>query len=156
MRMRKLTRRHFLATTAASTALVAMPHVRGCFAAGKLSIGFWDHWVPGANAASKVLVEEWAAQEKVDVEIDYITSQGNKLLLTVMAEVQAKSGHDIITMGVWRPREQANFLEPVDDVMGPLIKQSGPVNGTVEYLGKSDGHWIAVPSTFGSQIQSPC
>ncbi len=156
MRMGKLTRRHFLATTAASTALVAMPHVRGCFAAGKLSIGFWDHWVPGANAASKVLVEEWAVKEKVDVQIDYITSQGNKLLLTVMAEVQAKSGHDIITMGVWRPREQANFLEPVDDVMGPLIKQSGPVNGTVEYLGKSDGHWIAVPSTFGSQIQSPC
>ena len=47
--MGKLTRRHFITTTAASTAVVAMPYVRGSHAAGKLSIGFWDHWVPGAN-----------------------------------------------------------------------------------------------------------
>ena len=45
-------------------------------AAGKLSIGLWDHWVPSANAASKALIEEWAAKEKVEVQIDYITSQG--------------------------------------------------------------------------------
>jgi ABC-type glycerol-3-phosphate transport system substrate-binding protein len=133
-----------------------MPHVRGSYAAGKLSIGLWDHWVPGANEASRALIEEWATQEKVDVKIDYIAGQGNKLLLTVMAEAQAKSGHDIITMAVWRPREQANLLEPVDDVMGPLIEQNGTVNATVEYLAKSDGHWIAVPATIGSQIQSPC
>ena len=48
MRMSKLTRRHFLATIAASTALVAMPHVRGSYPASKLTIGVWDHWVPGA------------------------------------------------------------------------------------------------------------
>ena len=156
MRKCKPTRRYFLATTAASTALLAMPHVRGSFAAGKLSIGFWDHWVPGANAASKALVEAWAAREKVDVQIDYLTSQGNKLLMTRTAEAQARSGHDILTMTIWGPHEQANLLEPVDDVMGQLIEQNGSVNGTVAYLGKSDGNWIAVPSTAGSQIQSPC
>ena len=86
MPTQKFTRRRFLATSAASTALVAMPHVRGSFAAGKLSIGFWDHWVPGANEASRALVEAWAIQEKVNVKIDYITSQGNRLLLTIAAE----------------------------------------------------------------------
>src|SRR6266480_7069011 len=96
MRTSRISRRRFLATTAASTALVAMPHVRGSHAAGKLAIGFWDHWVPGANSATQSLVEEWAAKEKVDVQIDYIPSQGNKLLLTVAAEFQAKSGHDIM------------------------------------------------------------
>jgi ABC-type glycerol-3-phosphate transport system substrate-binding protein len=156
MHMRKLTRRHFFATTAASTVLVAMPYVRGSFAAGKLSIGFWDHWVPGANAASKGLVEEWAAREKVDVQIDYITSQGDKLLMTRTAEAQAKSGHDILTMTIWGPHQHANLLEPVDDVMGRLIEQNGIANETVEYLAKSNGNWIAVPSTAGSQIQSPC
>ena len=35
--MGKLTRRHFISTTAASTAVVAMPYVRGSHAAGKLS-----------------------------------------------------------------------------------------------------------------------
>jgi ABC-type glycerol-3-phosphate transport system substrate-binding protein len=152
----KLTRRRFLATTAASTALVAMPHVRGSYAAGKLSIGFWDHWVPGANAEIQSLVEEWAAREKVDVQIDFITSQGNKLLLTIQAEAQAKLGHDILALAAWRAADNATLLESVDDIMGPLIKQNGTVNATVEYLGKSDGIWIAVPTAFGSQIKGPC
>ena len=42
------------------------------------------------------LIKEWGEKEKVDVTIDFITSQGNKLLLTTAAEAQAKSGHDIL------------------------------------------------------------
>ena len=151
--MQKVTRRRLLATSAASTALIAMPHVRGSHAAGRLSIGFWDHWVPGANVATQTLVEEWAAREKVEVAVDYIPSQGNKLLLTVAAEHQAKSGHDILAFQAWHATDKANLLEPVDDVMEPLIRQNGPVNATVEYLAKSQGHWIAVPATVGSQIK---
>src|SRR5262249_15311891 len=82
----KMTRRRLLAPT--PTAVIAMPYVRGAHAAGRLSIGFWDHWVPGANNASKTLCEEWAAKEKVELSIDYITSQGNKDLLTIAAEAQ--------------------------------------------------------------------
>jgi len=44
----------------------------------------------------------------------------------------------------------------MNDVMEPLIKQNGAVNGTVEYLGKLDGKWLAVPATVGSQIKGPC
>ena len=150
----KMTRRRFLAAT--STAVIAMPYVRGAHAAGKLSIGFWDHWVPGANSASQKLCEEWAAKEKVDVSIDYITSQGNKNLLTIAAEAQARSGHDIFAFPTWQPSDQANRLEPVDDIMAELIKQNGAVNPTVEYLARSGGHWIAVPAAVGSQIKGPC
>ena len=89
---RKLSRRQFVAATAAtSAALVTAPYVRGAYAAGKLTIGFWDHWVPGANKASTDLVNEWAAKEKVEVSIDYITGQGNKLILTAATEAQAKA-----------------------------------------------------------------
>ena len=150
----KMTRRRFLAAT--STAVIAMPYVRGAHAAGKLSIGFWDHWVPGANKASQDLCEQWAAKEKVDVSIDYITSQGNKNLLTIAAEAQARSGHDIFAFPTWQPSDQANRLEPVDDIMADLIKQNGAVNPTVEYLARSGGHWIAVPAAVGSQIKGPC
>src|SRR5262245_27043981 len=115
MASRKVTRRHFLATTAA----LAMPHVRGAHAAGKLSIGLWDHWVPGANAASTALIEQWAAREKVDVQIDYITTQGNKLLLTEQAEDQSRTGHDIFTFRCWGPADHAKRLETLDDVMLP-------------------------------------
>jgi len=142
----RMTRRRFLATTAAATA-IAMPYVRGAHAAGKLTMGFWDHWVPGANNTTTALVNEWAEKEKVEVSIDYITSVGNKNLLTIAAESQAKSGHDIFAFPTWEPQAHAKSLEPVDDVMAELIKQNGPVNPTVDYLAHANGHWLAVPAT---------
>ena len=83
------------------------PHRRGAYAAGTITIGLWDHWVPGANDVTSAIVKEWADKEKVDVKIDYITSQGNKLLLTLAAEAQAKSGHDIMEFTNWDPRSTA-------------------------------------------------
>ena len=157
MASRKVSRRRFVAGTAAlSTAMVAAPFVRGAYAAGKLSLGLWDHWVPGANKATEDLVKQWADKEKVDVSLDLITSQGNKLLLTTAAEGQAKSGHDILAFSTWLPARYSEQLVPMNDIMEPLIKQNGAVNGTVEYLGKVDGKWLAVPATVGSQIKGPC
>ncbi len=157
MASRKVSRRRFVAGTAAlSTAMVAAPFVRGAYAAGKLSLGLWDHWVPGANKASEALIKQWADKEKVEVTLDYITSQGNKLLLTTAAESQAKSGHDVLSFSTWLPSRYADQLVSMNDVMEPLIKQNGAVNATVEYLGKVGGKWLAVPSTIGSQIKGPC
>jgi ABC-type glycerol-3-phosphate transport system substrate-binding protein len=112
--------------------------------------------VPGANNASRALIEEWAAKEKVDVQIDYITSQGEKLRLTIAGESQARSGHDILAMTTWWPHAYARSFEPVDDVMAELIKSNGPVNDTVIYLGRAQNRWLAVPATCGSQIKGPC
>src|SRR3981081_3058528 len=150
----KLSRRQFVAATAlSSAALISAPYVRTAHAAGSLTMGFWDHWVPGANKASTELVNEWAAKEKVEVSIDYITSQGNKNLLTIAAEAQARSGHDIFQFPTWQPADHANRLEPVDDIMAELIKQNGAVNPPVEYLAKPAGRWVAVPAAVGSQIK---
>ncbi len=152
-----ISRRRFVSATAAATVTaISAPFVRTAHAAGKLSVGLWDHWVPSANAASRALIEEWAAKERVDVQIDYITSQGEKLLMTASMESQAKSGHDVLTLRTWWPHEYAKNLTPVDDIMGPLIKQNGAVNDTVTYLGHADGHWLAVPATPGSNIKGPC
>src|SRR5262252_9146583 len=157
MKRHTFTRRRFVATSAATSAtILAAPFVRSAHAAGKLSIGLWDHWVPAANKTSEALINEWAAKEKVEVQIDYITGQGNKLLLTASMEAQAKSGHDIMAMATWSPHDYANSLENVDDIMEPLIKQNGAVNGTVTYLGRGQNRWLAVPATIGSQIKGPC
>ncbi len=157
MLRKKLSRRQFVAATAlSSAALITAPYVRGAHAAGKLSMGFWDHWVPGANKTLTDLVNEWADKEKVEVSIDYITSQGNKLLLTTQAEAQTKSGHDILALSTWLPHAHAEVLEPVNDVVEPLIKQNGEVNGTVKYLGKAGDKWLGVPACVGSQIKGPC
>ena len=134
----RMTRRRLLEQSAlATTALIAAPYVRGAHAAGKLAIGFWDHWVPGANNATKVMCEEWGAKEKVEISIDYITSQGNKNLLTIAAEAQARSGHDIFAFPTWEPQAHARNLEPVDDIMAEIIKANGAVNPTVEYLARA-------------------
>src|SRR6185503_12910431 len=128
MASRKVSRRRFVGgTAAASSAMVAAPFVRGAYAAGKLSVGFWDHWVPGANGATEKIIREWAEKEKVEIQIDFITSQGNKLLLTTAAESQAKSGHDILAMGTFLPARYSEQLVDMTDVMTPLIAQNGKV-----------------------------
>jgi ABC-type glycerol-3-phosphate transport system substrate-binding protein len=157
MSRRKISRRQFVAATAlSSAALISAPYIRTAYAAGKVSMGFWDHWVPGANTTCTALVNEWGAKEKVEVSIDYITSQGNKNLVTIAAEAQAQSGHDILAMPTWWPQAQSDLLEPVNDIMDPIIKQNGEVNDTVKYLGQADGKWLGVPATIGSQIKGPC
>ena len=81
------TRRKLLKGAAAVTvAAITAPYVRGAHAAGKLSLGLWDHWVPGATAMMKKLCEEWAAKNHVELNLDFITSQGDKDLLIGSAE----------------------------------------------------------------------
>jgi ABC-type glycerol-3-phosphate transport system substrate-binding protein len=151
-----LARRRFIQTGAAATATLAFPYVRTAHAAGSLSIGFWDHWVPGANDTLTKLCMDWGAKEKVDVKIDDITSQGDKIMLTIVAEAQARSGHDILAHPAWYALTHAKALEPLDDVMNPLIKQYGKVSPGAEFLCKSNGKWIAVPAVTGTQVKPPC
>src|SRR5204862_7299929 len=146
-------RRRFLS---ASAAAMAAPYVRTSHAAGSLAVGFWDHWVPGANDTLTKLCNEWAAKEKVEIKIDYITSQGDKLNLTQAAEAQARSGHDMLTFLAWAAAAQIDNLEPVDDIMAPLIAQNGRISEGIEYVAKQNGHWIAVPACVGSPTLPAC
>ena len=154
LRSNKLSRRS--AVVGATAFALSAPFVRGAHAAGKLSVGFWDHWVPNANDATQALVKEWGEKEKVEVQLDFITTQASKLLLTGAAESQAKTGHDILAHTSFLPARYAEQLVPVTDLMAELIKINGKVNGTVEYLGKVGGKWLAIPATTGSQIKGPC
>jgi len=77
-----LTRRTLLQTGAAATAALSAPFVRGAHAAGKLSFGVWDHWVPKESEVIVKLCNEWAAKEKGDMTVDLITSNGDKDVLT--------------------------------------------------------------------------
>ena len=151
-----LTRRTVLQGSVLATATLAAPFVRGAYAAGKLSFGVWDHWVPKESEVMVKLCNEWAAKEKVDITVDLITSNGDKDLLTLMAEGQARSGHDIMGLRVWYVSAQADNFEPVDDVVLPLIEKYGKTSQACEYLGKINGHWMAVPTAYGSSALPPC
>lgn len=158
MPRRTFTRRRFIATTAAaSAAAIGFPYIRTSHAAGSLSVGFWDHWVPGANDVLTKICNDWAKKEKVDLKIDYITSQGNKIVLTAQAEAQAKSGHDFMTFQAWDPLDKHALLEPMDDIVGQLNKANGAMDPAAQYLTKGkDGHFVGVPAVTGTQVKPPC
>jgi hypothetical protein len=112
--------------------------------------------VPGANKALDKLCKEWGDKNKVDVHIDYITSQGEKDKLTAAAEAQAGTGHDIMSHRDWNIRIHQAMLEPLDDVIAALIQKYGPISPVAEYLAKSKGVWLGVPTAVGSQVKPCC
>ncbi len=151
MQSRKVSRRGVVAGGVAA-GLVAAPFVRSANAAGTLTIGMWDHWVPGANDVQTAIIKEWSDREKVEVKIDYITSQGNKLLLTLSAEAQSGSGHDIMEFTNWESAQMNQAIEPVDDVVQNVVAKNGPIDPAVEFIGKYQGHWLGVPMTRGTLL----
>ena len=152
-----VSRRRFLKTTTlAAASTIAAPYMRTSHAAGRLSLGLWDHFVPGATDALKNICMEWGAKNHVEIQADTITSVGGKLLLTAAAEAQAETGHDVYTFGRWMIAIHREKLEPVDGIMAALVRQYGPASAISDYLAKHDGHWRAVPATFGTQLLSCC
>ena len=153
--MRRLTRRTVL-KVAAGAAAMPLVHVRRAGAAGKLSVGFWDHWVPTGNDVMRKQIRAWADTSKIELQADFITSNGQKLQLTKAAEAQAGAGHDMIAFSTWEVHQYADHLEPVDDVMRRITSRYGPANEVCEYLGKVNGRWMAVPTSSGTQYKGPC
>ena len=126
---RRLTRRSALRLGAAATAL-PLVHIRTAGAAGKLSVAFWDHWVPAGDACLQKQCEAWGEKNKVEVKVDFITSVGFKLLLTAAAEAQSGQGHDAMQFGQnqYDVHTYADHLEPVDDAIQEITSQWGPFN----------------------------
>jgi ABC-type glycerol-3-phosphate transport system substrate-binding protein len=139
---------------AAGTLAAPMVHAQG--SAGSLRCGFWDHWVPAGNGILRELCAEWGQRNRVNVQVDFITSVGNQNLLTIAAQAQSRSGHDILSFPTWEPASKAELLEPVDDVMGRLGAKYGAVNAAAEYLGKIKGKWVAIPAVSGTQMKPAC
>jgi ABC-type glycerol-3-phosphate transport system substrate-binding protein len=151
----RISRRRALELSAAAAAL-PLVHIRTAGAAGKLSVAFWDHWVPEGNKIMQKQVNAWATANKVEVSTDFIASNGNKLIMTGMAEAQARMGHDMMTFANWDMYNVARYLAPVEDVMQRLIAKYGAVSSTAEYLARAEGTWLAIPTSSGTQNKPPC
>jgi hypothetical protein len=144
---KRISRRNALKMGAAATAL-PLVHISTAGAAGKLSLALWDHWVPAGNDAMRKVVNAWAAKNKVDIQLDFLTVQS--ISVTMAAEAQARTGHDIYAFDMWTVHEYADKLVPVDDIMQRLTAKYGKIGRAYEYLGVANGHWAAVPMAWGS------
>src|ERR1700733_2677186 len=134
------TRRRVLRMATAAAAL-PLVHIRSAGAAGKLTVGLTDHWVIEGNDVMRRIVEAWAEQNKVDLQLEFVTSTGSKNLLTLATEAQSHTGHDIRAFPTWMVHQYAAQLEPMDDVMQRLTAQYGNVSAILEYLARIDGVW---------------
>ncbi|UCE57034.1 MAG: carbohydrate ABC transporter substrate-binding protein [Desulfobacterales bacterium] len=153
MKEKKMTRRQFLATTAAATAAMSVgPWVRTSHSAGKLSVFLWDHWIPGANDVSLKLIMDWGKANGVDVTVDYVTSRGDKNLITIAAESRAKTGHDIVDLPTLYTALYKDDLEPMDDLVKQITDAYGPVTPDAEYSGMVDGTWYSAPGPIGTHL----
>jgi ABC-type glycerol-3-phosphate transport system substrate-binding protein len=153
--VKRVSRRAAL-TLGAASATLPLVHIRTGRAAGKVSVAFWDHWVPEGNAVMKQQCEAFGKAHQVEVQADFVTSNGMKNLLTIEAEAQAKTGHDIQQIPGWVVQNHLDQLVPVDDVMKRLTGKYGPVTKAAEYLFSSKGKWMAVPCSAGNQNKGPC
>lgn len=152
---RRVSRRSALKFGAATAAL-PLVHIRTGRAAGKVSVAFWDHWVPAGNDVMKNQCEAFGKAHQVEVQADFVTSNGSKNILTIAAEAQAKAGHDIQQLPGWEAHNHSDMLEPVDDVMKRLMDKYGPVAEASQYLFQEKGKWVAVPCSAGNQNKGPC
>src|SRR5258708_27373918 len=130
--------------------------MRTSYSAGRLALGCWDHWVPGANDTLTKICSEWGETNHVEVHIDYITSVGDKDLLTASAEAQAHTGHDIMQPHAWPIAVHREVLEPTDDVLNALIKDHGPISQTSDYVTSHEGKWNGDPTLGHRQVHPYC
>jgi len=142
----RVTRRNTLRMGAAAAAL-PLVHIRTAGAAGKLSIGLLDHWVPKGNEIMLKQINAWADKNKVEVQADFLTTMGAKLQITAAAESMAQTGHDVLAFLQWDIHTYADKLLPIDATMKRMTDKYGPYNDACRYLGTKNGQWLGMPST---------
>ena len=155
MKKNNLHRRKFIkGLSATSGYVIAAPYVKTSHSAGRLLLGLWDHWIPGANDVLENIIVAWGEKNGVEIKVDFITSIGNKLLLTAQAESRAKTGHDIFSQPTWYCSMFRHRLEPLDDVVEDIISKHGPLLDSAKFYAHLDGHWRGSPAPTGSFFDS--
>ncbi|MCY3702699.1 MAG: extracellular solute-binding protein [Rhodospirillales bacterium] len=151
MATKTTSRRIFLQSAGAAAAgALAAPYVKTATSAGKLKLGVLDHWVPGTNQALRQILTRWGETNGVDVSVDFITSLGNKPLLTAQAEARARAGHDIFMHSSAMVPLFKNRLVPLDDVVEDILSTQGPIADVFRYAGHLDGSWRVSPAPTGT------
>jgi hypothetical protein len=140
----------------AGAAVLPLVHIRTAGAAGKLTVAFDDHPVPGAGTVMRSLVEEWAAKSKTDVQLQLFDPFGDRSSVVVAEEAQAGTGHDILPFANYEVDFNADKLEPMDDVMQRLSARYGKLERVSEYLTNIDGSYRAVPTYWLTNLYPCC
>ena len=143
---------------AAASAALPLRHGRTGRAAGKVSVGFWDHWVSQGNAIMDKRCEALAAAHQAGdpVGFHHLNRSEKSADDSRRRDAQAETGRDIQQFREREAQNHADQSERVDDVMKRLTDKYGPVAEPSRYLFTSKGRWPAVPCSAGNQKKGPC
>jgi len=73
MKKKHINRRKFVkGLSAAGGYAIAAPYVKTSHSAGKLLLGIWSHWIPGADDNLRNILVEWGENNGVEVKVDFI------------------------------------------------------------------------------------
>jgi len=144
----KLSRRNFLklgGLSAVGAAFTASPLASRLMAAqsGSVSMQTWGHFISSSNDLLQSLINSWAADRGVDVDINFTGFDG--LADTLATSAASGAGPDVLMMLHVRPHQFAGALA---DVTG-LAEEIGEANGGWYDIAREacevDGTWRAVP-----------
>jgi multiple sugar transport system substrate-binding protein len=148
--MTNLSRRQFLATTAAAAGVVAAPHawIRPAWAQAKeVRILAWTHFVPAYDKWVDAFAEQWSTKNNIHVIIDHVPHL--QIPAKIAAEIATQSGHDIVQLVGSGTEKWSAALMDVQDLCDKLAKKYGGFTPLAEnYCKTADGKFHSVPDFF--------
>ncbi len=158
-RLPSLTRRQFIETTAAAgvLGLLAVRQAPVFAQRREVSMITWNHFVPASDERLKEIAADFGKRHNVNLRIDTIAHL--QLPSKLAAEVQTKTGHDLVFMYNELPYLYEQQLVAMDDLVGvienkygglyPFTKESAYVNGTWRAL---PWMWVSFPGTYNQTL----
>jgi multiple sugar transport system substrate-binding protein len=122
-RAQPLTRRQFIEATA-TVGLLGLLAVRQApvFAQRReVSMITWNHFVPASDERLKEIAADFSKRQNVNLRIDTIAHL--QLPAKLAAEVQTKTGHDLVFMYNELPYLYERQLVTMDDLVGVIEKK---------------------------------
>jgi multiple sugar transport system substrate-binding protein len=158
-RSSSLTRRQFIETTASAGVLGFLTVRRAPVFAQRREVSMitWNHFVPASDERLKEIAADFSKRQNVNLRIDTIAHL--QLPSKLAAEVQTKTGHDLVFMYNELPYLYEQQLVAMDDLVGvieqkygglyPFTKESAYVNGTWRAL---PWMWVSFPGTYNQTL----
>ncbi len=118
--------------------------------AREVTVLTWNHFVPGFNDEFVRQAQEWGRINGVTVRVDFASLPD--LAIRLSAEVEARSGHDIVLLFNYNVALFKDYLVELDDLASELDDLYGPWAEGAKFLCFLDGHWRAIPWCFQSLV----
>ena len=144
---RRIARRRFLrtaaATTAGMTSWLALGKPPAFAQKRELTFLSWNHFVPAADDELRKQAEAFGKSNNCTVRVD--TMAHLQMPSKIAAEAQSQSGHDMYRTAGADPFLYENLLVTMDDLVGKLAKQGGGWYNFAAESCQTKAGWKAIP-----------